>query len=74
MSTKSDANRVTLKLARFRAKMRTALAEYMSSEGCSCCGDYDAHQEHAERLGQLLNVPKYEDGSGRDFFKYRSKT
>lgn len=61
-------------LAEFKKKIRTALADYMSSEGCSCCGDYSAHKEHANQLGKLLGVPKYSDGSGYDFSKYKTKS
>lgn len=53
--------------------IRQAVANYMGSEGCSCCQDIDKHKEHKARLGELLNVPKYSDGSGYDFLKFRSK-
>ena len=55
------------------AKVRRAVADYMRSEGCSCCSDYDAHNEHAAVLGKLLKVPKYKDGSGYDFSRFRTK-
>lgn len=61
------------KLNEFKKQMREAVANYMRTEGCSCCRDYEGHQVNAERLGQLLNVPKYPDGSGRDFSKYETK-
>lgn len=54
-------------------QLRQAVADYMQSEGCSCCRDDEAHTEHEERLGQLLHVKKYKDGSGYDFRSYRSK-
>jgi len=60
-------------LSDFKKKLREAVANYMRSEGCSCCQDRDAHQEHKELLGKLLNVPKYSDGSGREFSKYQTK-
>jgi len=52
-----------------KQSIRVALANYMSSEGCSCCEDSD-HSDHAAVLAKLLDVPEYEDGSGYDFFKY----
>lgn len=55
------------------ADIRRAVADYMRSEGCGCCGNYDAHLEHNARLGKLLRVPKYKDGSGYDFAKFRTK-
>ncbi len=58
-------------LAKLKAELRAAVANYMHSEGCSCCRDSDAHELHAKKLGKLLNVPKYKDGSGYDFSRYR---
>lgn len=52
--------------------LRQAVADYMFSEGCSCCRDSD-HDNHANRLGALLKVPRYSDGSGYDFSKFRTK-
>ena len=54
-------------------EIRRAVADYMASEGCSCCGDSDKHAEDAVRLGILLRVPKYKDWSGRDFSRFRTK-
>ena len=52
-----------------RAAMRTAVADYMSSEGCSCCEGL-LHDEHKARLAKLLRVVPYADGSGYDFPRY----
>lgn len=54
-------------------EIRQAIADYMYSEGCSCCRDVDAHDEHKARLAKILRVPKYSDGSGYDFSKFRTK-
>lgn len=54
------------------AQIRQALADYMWAEGCSCCRNEEAHKEAAERLAKLLRVPKYTDGSGHDFYKFRT--
>lgn len=53
------------------AQIRTAVADYMWSEGCSCCSDRDKHYEDRERLGKLLRVPRKDDYY--DFQPYRSK-
>lgn len=55
-----------------RAALRRAVADYMASEGCSCCRNVEAHQEHKARLGKLLRVQKYADGSGYDFGRYET--
>ena len=60
-------------LQKLRKQLREAVANYMRSEGCSCCRDSDQHERNKEVLAKLLNVPKYEDGSGYDFSKYRSE-
>ncbi len=52
--------------------LREAVANYMSSEGCDCCRDREAHQGNEEVLGKLLDVEKYDDDSGYNFFKYRT--
>ena len=57
-------------LKKLRAELRNAVADYMRSEGCSCCENTEAHAEHKARLAKLLNVPKYDDGSGFDFLRY----
>ncbi len=51
--------------------IRSAVADYMRSEGCSCCRGKD-HAKHEARLGKLLSVPMYEDKSGYDFYQFVS--
>lgn len=58
---------------KLQAELRTAIANYMSSEGCGCCSDHDKHDEHEKVIAKLLNVEKYEDRSGYDFSSYESK-
>lgn len=55
-----------------RAEIRKLVADYMRSEGCSCCCDTEAHEKHAEALAKVLKVWKYDDGSGYDFARYRT--
>ena len=54
------------------AEIREAVANYMRSEGCSCCQDIKGHRQHKKRLAELLNVSMYDDGSGYDFYRYAS--
>ena len=60
-------------LTQLRKALRTAVADYMRSEGCSCCRDTDGHEKHTKALAQLLNVTQYSDGSGYDFTPYQTK-
>jgi len=55
----------------YKANIRAAIADYMYSEGCMCCEGED-HKDHAEKIAKLLDVPKYEDGSGYNFSQFRS--
>ena len=57
---------------KLRAELRTAVANYMRTEGCSCCRNIDGHDKAEEVLAKILNVPKYDDDSGYDFGKYES--
>ena len=54
------------------AQIRTALADYIASEGCSCCQDRDGHTEAMDRLGKLLKMKKYSDKSGYDYSRYKT--
>lgn len=64
--------KIKRELAKFRKQLREAVANYMMSEGCGCCESRN-HDEYKNELGKLLKVPKYKDGSGYDFSKFRTK-
>lgn len=55
-----------------KEQIRTAIADYMRSEGCSCCENIEDHEKHKEILANLLDIEPYSDGSGFDFSKYRT--
>lgn len=55
-----------------RDVLRQAVADYIGSEGCSCCRGSD-HDEHQATLARLLHVEAYPDGAGYNFPKYKSK-
>lgn len=55
------------------SQIRRAVADYMYSEGCSCCRDTEAHEQAAEVLAKLLRVPRYQDDSGYNFAHFRSR-
>lgn len=56
----------------FLKEIREALADYIYSEGCSCYRSSN-HEENGARLAKLLKVKMYDDKSGYDWGKYRSK-
>lgn len=60
-------------LIKLKKDLRQALADYIASEGCSCCRHHQRHEEAQVRLAKLLNVKKYEDGSGYNFSQYQTK-
>ena len=47
--------------------IREALADYVRSEGCSCCRNNEEHDAAARRLAKLLEIPLYKDESGVDW-------
>lgn len=53
-------------------KLRRAVADYISSEGCGCCSNAEKHEKHKARLARILGVPQYQDGSGYDFGRFRT--
>lgn len=53
-------------------KIRKAIANYMSNEGCSCCRG-DNYNKYKKKLAKLLNVEMYDDKSGYDFYKYKTR-
>lgn len=59
-------------LEMLKAKLRKAFGDYKSSEGCSCCENYEDHKEAAKEIAELLDVEPYDDGSGFDFYQYSS--
>lgn len=54
-------------------EIRTAVADYIATEGCSCCRDINGHNKAGIALAKLLGVRKYKDGSGYNFSKHASK-
>jgi len=57
----------------FLEDVRQAVADYMQSEGCSCCSDRDAHKAAERSLAILLGVPPYDDESGYDFDRFATE-
>jgi hypothetical protein len=51
--------------------IRTAVADYMKTEGCGCCQD-ETHRVNTNRLGKLLEAPLYPNGEDYDFTSFRS--
>ena len=54
-------------------EVRRVIADYMWSEGCSCCQNVEDHDREKLELAKLLKVEPYSDGSGADFSIYRTK-
>jgi hypothetical protein len=52
-------------------EVRTLVAKLYCAAGCSCCRDNERWREASEELGELLGVPKYDDGSGPDWYVVR---
>jgi methionine aminopeptidase len=59
-----------MKLSKRLQEVRAAVADYMASEGCSCCQDYGAHRAAHERLAKLLDVPAHPEQV--DYFPFKA--
>lgn len=44
------------------AEVRQAFADYYRSEGCTCCEDTEAHSKAEQKLAELLQPDRYDDG------------
>ena len=54
--------------------IRNFVADLYCSAGCSCCRSDDEWYEAAEKLAKLLKIPMFNDKSGFDFWKFRTKS
>ena len=52
-------------------ELRNLVAILYCASGCSCCQDTETWNATAEKLGKLLDIPAYDDGSGYDFYTVR---
>jgi len=68
----TDQRRTSDHVSTLIGSLRRAFADYVASEGCSCCQNTEAHEKAARRIAKLLDVPSYSDGSGYDFLRFRS--
>lgn len=48
--------------------LRDLVATLWCASGCSCCRDDDAWEKASHELAELLGIPKYDDGSGYDWY------
>jgi len=58
---------------KLRDQLRVAVADYMYSEGCSCCQNEELHREDTKLLGELLDVPKFAESDVPNFRMFRSR-
>lgn len=56
-------------LSRQIAQVRVDVAKLYCASGCSCCRDDEGWSAASNALGQALAIPKYEDGSGYNFYQ-----
>lgn len=48
--------------------LRDLVATLWCASGCSCCRDDDAWEKASHELAELLGIPKYNNGSGYDWY------
>jgi hypothetical protein len=54
-------------------EIRTALGDYMDTEGCTCCEDGMGHDDAANRLADILGVARDANDTRNTFDAYRTK-
>lgn len=54
-------------------EIRDQVAKLYCAAGCSCCRDDEVWEAASERLGELLGVPRYDDGSSVDWYSARDR-
>lgn len=59
-----------MKNKELKEKLRVLFSNYVTSEGHSCCELQPQHNNNLEKICELLDIPKYEDNSGYDTYKY----
>lgn len=55
------------------AEIRNEIVKLMRATGCGCCSDAKRYRAAENRLGELLDVPRYEDNSGVDWQALETK-
>lgn len=60
-------------LTRKASEVREQVAKLYCASGCSCCRDDEGWNAATAALGEALVIPKYEDGSGYDFYRVRDE-
>ena len=53
-----------------KTRIRNLIADYMQSEGCLFAEIPKDGSDSRKKLAELLDVPKYGDGSGYNFNKF----
>ncbi len=54
----------------FKKEVRELIANYIQSEGCTCCQNIEEHTKAKWRLGELLECGKYNDEDVHNFYQY----
>ena len=49
-------------------ELRKLIAKVITTEGCDCCEGKE-HNKLQNELAQALNIPRYSDGSGYDWYE-----
>lgn len=60
-----------LRAAPAEAELRALVAKLYCASGCSCCRDDTAWYAAADELAKALNIPRFADDSGWDFWSVR---
>jgi hypothetical protein len=55
-----------------KKELRRMVADLLAASGCGCCSDREGWERAQAELAKVLRVPKWLDGSGFNFSKFRT--
>jgi hypothetical protein len=69
----ADQSAEVARLRKREETIKALIATLYCAAGCSCCRDCETWEDSSSKLGALLEVPKYDDDSGHDWYALRDR-
>lgn len=63
-----EISKLMLEAALRLETLKLAFRDYVRTEGCDCCRDYEGHKEASDIVGKLLEFNKYPDSDDYNFY------
>lgn len=56
-----------------KEQIREQVSNLVRAAGCGCCRNDEEWKQAQTKLADILNIERYDDDSGWDFYKYATK-